>query len=112
MAGFSCRREAGYGGGGRDGSLWQVANKSSILGAVRGGSSARTNRNGCRADKGWKWTSWSRWVARVAPGPAVLASLGESVHLPASERVIAALAPIIGGQIRDCKSVLRQGAAP
>jgi hypothetical protein len=50
--------------------------------------------------------------ARVAPGPAVLGSLGEIVHLPASEQVVAGLAPIIGGLIRDGKSVLRQGAAP
>jgi hypothetical protein len=42
----------------------------------------------------------------------VLGSLGEIVHLPASEQVVAGLAPIIGGLIRDGKSVLRQGAAP
>ncbi len=51
-----------------------------------------------------------------ALGPAVLASLGEIVHLPASEQVVAGLAPImsviIDALIRDGKSVLRQGAAP
>jgi hypothetical protein len=69
---------------------------------------------GCRGDIGWIWTSRTsgRWVPLLPLGSPVRASPGEIVRLPASEQVIAALALIIGGLIRDGKSGLRQGAAP